>query len=189
MPEFGVELDVMPGGFVCSASLKGAARIDEPKEVASGSRPVRKLFSKAQRAFFAEHAPQGLSMDDLSVLGPITVFKLRFRPDGLDRRMVAELWMYPDYSRVLELSTKCQPGEAVEVAEASRAFLESKGVDLTAEQQTKTRSALEFFVAHLEDGQTSETGPKKASPRRPPRRKAGPARKPGTTARQAPTQA
>ena len=55
------------------------------------------------------------------------------------------MWLYPDGSRILELSTKCAPGEAFEVAAETRAFLASKGVDLDTEQQTKTRTALEFF--------------------------------------------
>ena len=38
---------------------------------------MRKLFSKEQRAFFAAHAPEGIALDDLSILGPIFVLKLR----------------------------------------------------------------------------------------------------------------
>ena len=64
--------------------------------------------------------------------------------------MVAEMWLYPDGSRIFELSTKCEPGEAFQVAAETRAFLASKGVDLDAEQQTKTRTALEFFAKNVE---------------------------------------
>ena len=60
--------------------------------------------------------------------------------------MVAELWLYPDGSRILELSTKCAPAEAFQVAAEARAFLADRGVDLAGEQQTKTRTALEFFA-------------------------------------------
>ena len=115
------------------------------RESCAGEQPIRKLFSKEQRAFYAEHAPEGLELDDLTVLGPINVLKLKFSPEGLDRRLVAELWLYPDGSRILELSTKCAPDEAFQVAAETRAFLPSRGVDLTGEQQTKTRTALEFF--------------------------------------------
>jgi hypothetical protein len=104
-PSFGVEVDALPGGFVCSGSLKGKLVQGDVKEVLRGQRPVRKLFTKQQRAFFAEHAPAGIDLDDLSVLGPITVLKLKFSPEGYDRRLVAELWLYPDGSRILELST------------------------------------------------------------------------------------
>jgi hypothetical protein len=62
---------------------------------------------------------------------------------------VAELWLYPDGSRILELSTKCAPTEAFDVAAETRAFLAKQGVDLSGEQQTKTRTALSFFSRNL----------------------------------------
>jgi hypothetical protein len=148
LPEFGVEVDAMPGGFVCSGSMKGTPGPDVRGALAA-QWPLRKLFSKAQRAFFAEHAPEGIGLDDLVVLGPIFVLKLKFTPKGYDRRMVAEMWLYPDNSRILELSTKCAPAEAIEVAADARAFLESRGVDLGGEQETKTRKALTFFSKQL----------------------------------------
>ena len=149
MPEFGVEVDAMPGGFVCSGSMKGAPATDV-REAVSGERPLRKLFSKAQRAFYEAHAPEGVALDDLRVLGPIFVLKLRFAPKGFDRKLVAEMWLYPDNSRILELSTKCAPGEAFQVAAEARAFLAERGVDLSGEQETKTRKALEFFAGELQ---------------------------------------
>ena len=84
------------------------------------------------------------------MLGPIFVLKLKFSPKGFDRRLVAEMWLYPDGSRILELSTKCAPAEAFEVAAEARAFLTERGVDLAGEQQTKTRKALEFFSDKLQ---------------------------------------
>ena len=146
---FKVEVDAMPGGFVCSGSLKYAFGPKEVRRAVAGKQPVRKLFSKEQRRFYAEHAPEGLALDDLSILGPLFVLKLRFIPPGLDRRLVAELWLYPDGSRIFELSTKCEPSEAFQVAAEARAFLSSHGVDLDATQQTKTRTALEFFAGDL----------------------------------------
>jgi hypothetical protein len=148
-PSFGVEVDAMPGGFVCSASFKGKLGTVDVKEVLAGHRPIRKLFSKGQRAFFAQHAPEGFDLDGLTALGPINVFKVKFAPEGLRRKMVGEMWFYPDGSRIVELSTKCLPGEAFQVAAETRAFLSDRGVDLAGEQQTKTRTALEFFSAEL----------------------------------------
>ena len=148
-PEFNVEVDAMPGGFVCSGTLKHAVAQGSVKEAVAGARPLRKLFTKEQRAFFAANAPEGVELDELSVLGPIFVLKLRFVPKQLARKMVAELWLYPDDSRILELSTKCAPHEAFEVAAESRVFLSGHGVDLEGEQQTKTRRALEFFSGRL----------------------------------------
>jgi hypothetical protein len=140
-----VEVDAMPGGYVCSASLKGTLGTTDVKDVAAGRRAIRKLYSKEQRAFFSAHAPDGVGLDDLSILGPITVLKLKFSPEGYGRRLVAELWFYPDGSRILELSTKCAPNQAFQVAAETRAFLAKQGVDLFGEQQTKTKTALQFF--------------------------------------------
>ena len=150
-PGFGVEVDAMPGGFVCSASMKSAAHADVRETVAQ-ARPLRKVFSKEQQAFFGDYAPEGIELDDLSVLGPILVLKLKFTPEDLERRLVAELWLYPDNSRILELSTKCAPPEAFQVATEVRVFLTKEGVDLSGEQETKTRKALEFFSGELGRG-------------------------------------
>jgi hypothetical protein len=144
-PNFGVEVDASPGGFVCSGSLKGVPKQGHVRKASTGDLPIRKLFSKEQRALYAEHAPDGIGLDDLAILGPILVMKLKDSPPGYDRRLVGEAWLYPDGSRILELSTKCEPSEAFQVAAETRAFLSSKGVDLETEQQTKTRTALEFF--------------------------------------------
>src|SRR5881392_657196 len=142
-PSFGVELDASPEGFVCSGSLKGTPAEGDVRKVATGDKAVRKLFSKEQQALFAEHAPEGISLDDLAILGPLLVLKLKSSPEGYDRRLVTELWFYPDGSRILELSTKCEPSEAFDVAAATRAVLSAHGIDLDTKQQTKTRSALE----------------------------------------------
>jgi hypothetical protein len=74
-----VEVDAMPGGYVCAASLNGTIGTTDVKRVAAGERAISKLFSKEQRAFFAAHAPEGIGLDDLSMLGPITLLKLSSR--------------------------------------------------------------------------------------------------------------
>ena len=147
-PNLVVEVDAMPGGYVCSASLKGSPSTAVRKVIEKG-RPLRKLFSKEQREFFTAHAPAGLGLDDLSVLGPIFVLKLKFKPDDFDQKLVAELWNYPDNSRILELSTKCAPAEAFQVSLDSKAYPGDRGVELSGDQQTKTKTALEFFSKSL----------------------------------------
>jgi hypothetical protein len=152
-PAFVVEVDALPGGYVCSGSLKGVLPTTAVHASVAGERPLRKLFSKEQRAFYAEHAPSGLDLDDLKVLGPIFVLKLKLQPKTFSRRLVAEMWLYPDGSRIVELSTKCLPGEGLDVASDLFDFLDAKGIDHGAEQQTKTKTALEFFSAELRAAQ------------------------------------
>src|SRR5215217_1335907 len=151
-PSFGVELDASPEGYVVSGSMKGVPSDGDVRKAFVAGFPVRKLFSKEQQALFAEHAPKGVGLDDLTMLGPLLVLKLKYAPVDFDRKLVAELWLYPDGSRILELSTKCAPAEAFQVAAETRSYLASRGVDLSTEQQTKTRTALEFFAQQIANG-------------------------------------
>jgi hypothetical protein len=146
---FGVEVDAVPGGFVCSGRLKCDADSDAIRQAVLGERAVRKLYTKQQRALFRNHAPDGIELDDLSALGPIFVLKLKWQPRDFARKMVAEMWLYPDGARIFELSTKCLPSEAFQVAAEARVYLSENGIDLSGEQQTKTRTALEFFSSEL----------------------------------------
>jgi hypothetical protein len=148
-PACMVEVDAVPGGHVCSASLKGAPSTSV-RDVGLGAAPLRKLFSKEQRAFFAEHAPEGIDFEHLSLLGPIFVLKIKGVPEGFARKMVAEMWLYPDGERILELSTKCPPSEAFQVVAEARAFLTERDIPIDGgAQTTKTRKALEFFSKQL----------------------------------------
>ena len=152
-PEMVVELDAMPGGYVCSASmkarLKGAAGV---KKRLRGKRATSKLFTKPQRRFYEQHAPADLALDDLEVLGPIFVLKLNSTPAGFGRKLCTEMWLYPDGSRILELSTKCAPSEMFQVAAEARGFLGGSGIDLSGRQQTKTKTALQQFSKALGTG-------------------------------------
>jgi len=73
------------------------------------------------------------------------VMKLKTRPKAMSQKLAVELWNYPDGTRILELSTKCAPAAAFEAAAEARAFLTAAGVELGDTQQTKTRTALEYF--------------------------------------------
>jgi hypothetical protein len=148
-PNFGVEVDAMPGGYVCSGSMKHVLDPTNVKDAVAGSVPIHKLYSKEQRTLYAEHAPEGIGLDDLAFLGPILVLKVKFNHVGYDRRLVAELWMYPDNSMLLELSTRCAPAEAFQMGMELRIFLTDRGIDLSGEQETKTKKALEFFSERL----------------------------------------
>ena len=143
-----VEVDAMPGGFVCSASMKGVPDT-AVQDVAAGSAPLRKLFSKEQRAFFAEHAPEGIGFEDLVAPGP----DLRPQAQGERRGLRAQ-----DGRRAVAVSRRdadpralheVRPDEAFQVAAESRAFLTERGIELGGAQTTKTRKALEFFSKQL----------------------------------------
>jgi hypothetical protein len=180
-PGFKVEVDAMPGGkYVCSASMSAALGKDDVRPVAGKARPIRKLFSKAQRAFYDAHAPEGIALDDLSILGPIFVLKTKFTPDRFGRPMVAEFWLYPDATAMLELSTKCLPAQTFQTAAEARASLLRHGVKMSGEQNTKTRKALDIYSARLlaEVAAAAKVATRSAAPRR----RATTTRKPRTAA-------
>ena len=146
---FKIEVDVMPGGFVCSASFKGACTGREVLDVTSGTEPLSPLFSKEQRAFLAAHAPAGINLDSLAVLGPTFLLRSKYQPKDFDHMVTVEMWLYPDGSRILEISTKSLPEAAFQVAAEFRNYLAKCGIPVSAAQETKTRSALEFFRKRL----------------------------------------
>ena len=148
-PGFGIEVDAMPGGFVCSGSMKATLDDYRVKETFGGSRKLSKLLTGEQRRFFADHAPEGVALDDLARLGPINILKLKFTPGEYGRRLVAELWFYPDATRLLELSTKCTPGEAFQVAAETKTFLASAVSTSVACRRRRRSMALDYFAGQL----------------------------------------
>ena len=148
-PGFTIELDAMPGGYVCSGSMKGVATNDEVLAVVEGRLPARKLFGRSQRDLYSGHAPDEIPLDDLAVLGPINVLKLKMIPKNFGRKIAVELWTYPDGSRILELSTKCLPSEGFQVAAEVKARLAASELDLSGKQPTKTQAALRYFSKQL----------------------------------------
>ena len=142
---FKTEIDVVPGGFVCSGSFKGRCTAQEAKDAVGGKLPLDSLFSKEQRAFYRKHAPKGIALRSLETYGPTFVLKARTWLKQLDRRLVVEMWLFPDGSRNLEISMKCAPSEAFHVAQDAKEYFKSIGIELSANQQTKTRAAMQFF--------------------------------------------
>ena len=116
------------------------------EHLARGGR-ISKLFSNEQRGFFERYAPAGFDLDGLTTLGPIFVLKAKSVPSDVAAKLVGELWIYPDGSLIMELSTKSAPDSALRTAVSE--FLRGHGIDLSGEQQTKTKAALEFFANQL----------------------------------------
>jgi hypothetical protein len=148
-PNLVVEVDTMPSGFVTSATLKNKLSVPIVRDTLLNKKPLRKVFSKEQRAFYKANAPEDIALDDLATLGPIFVLKGTFVPENWSRKFVAELWLYPGGERILELSTKCVPDETVQTILDARSFLDGRGIEIAGSQQTKTKTALEFFSQEL----------------------------------------
>jgi hypothetical protein len=85
----------------------------------------------------------------------------------LNRKLVAEFWLYPDGSRLLEISTKCAPADAFNVAAQLRAYVTKHGVTISSVQETKTKTALEFYSRELQGKRRSKTGKQRPAVRTP----------------------
>jgi len=81
---------------------------------------LRKVFSKEQRALYAAHAPDGLELEDLAILGPISVLKLKFAPEEYGRKLVSEL--HPD--RYVDADDDVREAAERRVRDVNEAFAE-----------------------------------------------------------------
>jgi hypothetical protein len=61
------------------------------------------------------------------------------------------MWFYPDGARVMEVSTKCLPKEALQVGANFKTYLAGNGIVLGADQSAKTKTSLQFFSAKLQE--------------------------------------
>ena len=143
--QFVVEVDAMPGSFVCSGALKARLGAHDVERAMARRRPLRALFSGPQLRLLAARLPRQAGIDDLAVLGPVDARRRKLVQIGLDRALLVEQWTFPDDSRILELSTRCRPDAILPVAARMAAVLRAHGVDLTGPQQTKTHATLDFF--------------------------------------------
>ena len=153
---FNVEVDALPGGFVCSGSFKGRSTGQEIRDAVNGDLALRKIFSKEQRRFYRDHAPADIPLEALVPLGPTFILKATFTPPEMGRRFVTEVWFYPDGSRILELSTKCLPGEMFQVVAEARGYLGGRGIQASGAQETKTRAALNYYKSQLDQQAVAE---------------------------------
>jgi hypothetical protein len=143
---FKVEADFVGSEPICSASFTIAQKPDEIGEVATGDRPIRKLFSREQEDFLKEMAKVPVDFSGLVPLGPVAVLRWKFRHEGLPYELCAEEWRLPDGRDVVEISIKVKPAEAAAAQAALNAFLAELGIAPETRQQTKTRMALEYFA-------------------------------------------
>ncbi len=139
---FHMEIDALPGRAVCSGALKERlGRNDVSRTIAAG-RPLTDLLSPRQRRLLARYAPPRTRLDRLTVIGPVDVRCDSIELHGLDRRLTAEQWRYPNGSQVLELSTRCRTDDAAAVARRVSKALRARGVTPAELQRTKTEMAL-----------------------------------------------
>jgi hypothetical protein len=62
--------------------MKGTAKDKKLRGVFRGEAPARALFSAPQRALFDAYVPAGVTWEDLRVLGPLTLLRLKFAAEA-----------------------------------------------------------------------------------------------------------
>jgi hypothetical protein len=147
---FKLEADWVGDRVVCSASLTVLQKRDEIDEVAKGKRAIGKLFSTDQERFLSEFYKGSIGFEKLSVMGPIRV--LRWKPkqhENFPHELTLEEWRLPNGDDLVEVSIKAPPNEALKARKEFEAHLKGLGLDPKGAQETKTRTALEYFASTL----------------------------------------
>jgi hypothetical protein len=147
-----IELDVVGDKQVRSAKLDGEPDRGEIEEVAAKQRPVASLFSGKQEQLIADYGPDGISLHELEVLGPVDARKWDLdNPEGFPHTLSVEEWSLPDATHFLELSFKVSADEANDAQAAFRALLTGLELDVAGDQTPKTPRVLQYFADRLDD--------------------------------------
>ena len=156
-----------PAGSSAPATLKGSLGAGRGAPGARRGRAAR-CGSSSRRSsarFFAAHAPGGDRASTTSRSSGRSSSSSCGSPGGARaqarRRDVA-------LPRRLARSSSSRPAastsEAFQVAAETRAFLAGRGVDLSGEQETKTRKALEYFAEALRRERDTTRHPSRRRP-------------------------
>jgi hypothetical protein len=143
---FKLEADASDRNVVRSASLTMPVRKGLIKQVAAGEAPIGTLFTESQINFLLSLADRRFDPSAVVVLGPVEAFRWKFEDPALPWPLSAELWRRPDGEEIMELSVKAPAIQAAVFYFGFMAFLAELGTERDANQQAKTRWALEFFA-------------------------------------------
>jgi len=146
---FKIEADASEKGVVKSASFTMPVEKGLIKKVASGDKSIAKLFSKEQERFLTDMADRKIDYDSLSVLGPLKAHRWQFMDPGCPWEITAELWKRDDGDRLMELSIKASIIQAAAAIGGFRAFIAEVGAQHDADEQSKTRWALDYYASRL----------------------------------------
>jgi hypothetical protein len=151
---FKMEADWVGDRTVCSASLTCPQKRDEIDEVADGKRAIDKLFSKDQERFLSEFYKRPVDFRTLRVMGPIRVLRWKLKHKNFAHELTVEEWRLPDGDDLVEVSIKVAPDEAYTAREAFDAHLRELKLDPRGAQETKTRTALQYFAKALQEAES-----------------------------------
>ena len=172
--DFKIEADASEKGLVKSASFSMPVAKGLIKRVAGGKKPIAEIFTAEQEAFLKAMAGRAIDFASLAVLGPLVAQRWQFKDPACPWPITAELWKRGDGKRLMEVSIKAPVVQAAAAVGGFMAFLAEVGAERDKNQQTKTRWALDYYVAKLARTPARKAaGSKKAvtkAPRKPARK-------------------
>ena len=84
-------------------------------------------------------------------MGPIRILRWKLEHENFPHELTLEEWRLPDGEDLVEVSIKTSPSEAPKAQKEFEDHLRQLGLDPAGDQETKTRTALEYFAkAHRE---------------------------------------
>jgi hypothetical protein len=143
---FKLEADCVGDRMVCSASLTGLQQRGEIEEVAKGKRAIGKLFSRDQERFLSEFYKGPVDFGRLRVMGPIRALRWKLKHQTFPHELTVEEWRLPNGDDLVEVSIKVPPDKVPQALKAFDNHLRELGLDPQGAQETKTRTALEYFA-------------------------------------------
>lgn len=147
--DFKIEADASEKGLVKSASFSMPVAKGLIKRVAAGKAPIAKIFSGEQEEFLAAMAGRAIDFSTLAVLGPLMAQRWQFTDPACPWPITAELWRRGDGKRLMELSIKAPVAQTAVAVGGFMALLAEVGVERDRKEQSKTRWALDYYVAKL----------------------------------------
>jgi hypothetical protein len=147
--DFKIEADASETSLVKSASFSMPVAKGQIKRVAGGTKAISAIFTAEQEEFLQSIARRKIDFTKLAVLGPLLAQRWRFEDPGCPWPITAELWKRGDGKRMMEVSIKAPAVQAAAAVGGFMAFLAEVGAERDKDQQTKTRWALDYYVAKL----------------------------------------
>ena len=146
IPGFKIEADRMGRKVVRSASLTEVRKRAVIDAVSEGKRPIREIFSEAQLGLIQDTSKTRVDFSSLKPLGPIRVLCWQTAHKGFPYKMTIEEWRLPNGDDLVEVSIKVRPDQETEAKKRFDDHLRELGLDPNGSQETKTRTALQFFA-------------------------------------------
>ena len=147
--DFKIEADASETSLVKSASFSMPVAKGQIKRVVGGRKAISAIFTAEQEEFLQSIARRKIDFTKLAVLGPLRAQRWRFEDPGCPWPITAELWKRGDGKRMMEVSIKAPAVQAAAAVGGFMAFLAEVGAERDKDQQTKTRWALDYYVAKL----------------------------------------